>query len=203
MKEQNNFFAGKWRFNRRAAVASLAMAAITLGSSQAFASVICSSAPIEIENSINGIYLNFVTGGSSVTASIAGWDFNAYASNGTVASMNFFSSMATTNTTRYLGTGATVDVLAGGTMIDATSHLIPAGISPGGAFQAGVTNGYLGVAFRNEGAAMTNYGWALLTTTGPNGFPATINQYCYQNDGSGIMAGSEKIFENGFEEEAS
>lgn len=45
---------------------------------------------------------------------------------------------------------------------------------------AGVTNAnYLGFRFTEGGN--TYYGWISLTTTGPNGFPATLNSYCYEN----------------------
>ncbi len=182
----------KSRFARSAVLASLAMAAATVGSSQAFAAVLCSSTPISIPADINGVYVNFVTGATGTSGSgTAGWDFSAYAASGPI--LRFFSSSGAANTTQYVGTGTTVDLLAAGTMIDASSVLATAGVVQPGAFQAGVTNGYVGVKFRNEGTAVSNYGWASVTTTGPNGFPATITGYCYQNDGTGIMAGTTPV----------
>ncbi|MEO7012942.1 MAG: hypothetical protein ABI127_01435 [Dokdonella sp.] len=181
----------KPRFARSAVLASLAMAAATVGSSQAFAAVFCSSTPIAIPADINGVYVNFVTGASGTSgAGTAGWDFSAYASGGT---LRFYSSAGAANTTQYVGTGTTISLLAAGTMIDASSALSPAGVVLPGAFQAGVTNGYVGVKFRNEGTAASNYGWATVTTTGPNGFPATLTGFCYQNDGTGIMAGTTPV----------
>ena len=191
--KQPTMLAGtrKSRFARKAVLASLAIAAVTVTSSQAFAAVICASTPINIPADINGIYVNFVTGASGTSGSgTVGWDFSSYASGTTI---RFFSPAGAANLTRYVGTGGTVDLLAAGTMIDATSTLATAGVNQPGAFQAGVTNGYVGVAFNNEGAATTNYGWASVTTTGPNGFPATINQYCYDDTGAGIMAGTTPV----------
>ena len=196
MKQANNALVRKLRFNRRVALASLTVAAMTVGSSQALASIVCSMAPIGVPASIDGLYLNFVTGVASIMGSTAGWDFNAYASGG---QLNFFSSNSTNNTTRYVGIATTVDVLGGSTMIDATSPLSTAGVAPGGIFRGGVSNGFIGVVFKNESTAVTNYGWVSLTTAGPNGFPATINQYCYQNNGTGIPAGGNQIFKSGFE----
>ena len=197
MRMTNNLLKRKLRFNRGAALASLALAAITVGSSPAFAVVVCSGAPFGIPANINGLYVNFVTQTTSpFSGSVGGWDLNAYASSGL---LRFFSSTTTSNTTLYVGTGTTIDVLPVGTMIDVSSTLSPPGVQQPGAFQAGVTNGYIGVAFNNEGTATTNYGWVSLTTTGPNGFPAMVNQYCYQNDGTGIVAGGERIFTNGFD----
>lgn len=196
MKEANNVFVGKLRFNRSAVLASLAAAAMSVGSPQALAQMVCSTASIAIPATLDGIYINFVTGEMGSTGAVSGWDFNVFADSGV---LKFFSSSSTFNETRYVGTGTTVQVLAAGTLIDATSLLSTAGVAPGGAFQEGVTDGYVGVVFNNEGTATTNYGWASLTTTGPNGFPATINAYCYQNDGTGIIAGADGIFANGFD----
>ena len=145
--------------------------------------------------STDGVYVNFVTG-STGSSAVAGWDFNAYAS-GNV--LRLFSSAAASNTTRYVGIDTTVDLLASGTMINASSMLATAGVLSSAAFSAGVRDGYVGVAFKNEGTSTTNYGWVSLTTTGPNGFPARINQYCFSNNGTAIMAGGEKIFRNGFD----
>ena len=192
MKQKDLVFSvNKARFNRAAILASLAIASMTVASSQASAAIICSSDPISIPANLNGIYVNFVTGASGTTGtSTAGWDFSAYASG---SSIRFFSSSSANNSTRYVGTGSTADLLASGTMIDASSTLAATGTVQPGAFQAGVTNGYLGVAFNSEGTSTTNYGWASVTTTGPNGFPATLNGYCYQNDGTGIMAGTTPV----------
>lgn len=192
MKQKDLAFStNKTRFNRAAILASLAIAAATVGSSQASAAIICSSDPISIPANINGIYVNFVTGASGTSGpSTAGWDFSAYASSST---LRFFSSSAAANMTRYVGTAGTADLLGAGTMIDASSILSPTGTVLPGAFQAGVTNGYLGVAFNNEVTSTTNYGWASVTTTGPSGFPATLDGYCYQNDGTGIMAGTTPV----------
>lgn len=197
MKKENNRFTPRLRFNRSCALASLAVASMSVCSAEAFGTEICSLAPISIPATIDGLYLNFVTGVSSTTSSVAGWDFNVFAS--AAGLLNFFSSNSALNTTRYVGAGLTIDVLAAGTLVDAASILSQADVAPGDAFRVGVIHGYLGVVFRNEPVAMTNYGWVSLTTTGPSGFPATINQFCYQNDGTGIIAGGEVIFADDFE----
>lgn len=193
MRNTKRAFVGKIGLSRSAVVASLVLAAATVGSSLANAALVCSTfpTPVPIPADINGVYLNFVTGATGTSGpATPGWDFSAYASS---ATLRFFSSAGTNNTTQYVGTGTTIDLLAAGTIISAASTLAPTGIVQPGAFQAGVTNGYVGVAFRNEGTAATNYGWASVTTTGPNGFPASVTQYCYQNDGTAIMAGTTPV----------
>lgn len=86
MKQQEVVFSvRRTGFNRAAVLASLAVAAMTVGSSQASAAIICSTTPVSIPADLNGVYVNFVTGatGTSGTA-IAGWDFSAYASGPTL-----------------------------------------------------------------------------------------------------------------------
>lgn len=129
MKKTNSALIGKLPFNRSVVLASLAIATATLGSPQAFAALVCSSAAIIVPASVDGIYVNFVTGATGpMGATTVGWDFNAYASSG---ALNFFSSNAASNATRYVGSGTTVNVLTVGTVIDATSTFGSAGIAPG------------------------------------------------------------------------
>lgn len=184
--------ARKPRFSRAAVVASLALASATIGSSSAIAAIICSNfpAPVDVPATIDGAYVNFATGVVNLAGTVAGWDFNAYQTGG---NLRFFTSTNAANTNRIVGTGTTADVLPAGTMIDGSSPLTTAGIVNPGALLGGVTNGYVGVAFNNEGTATTNYAWVSLSTTGPTGYPVTINQYCYQDDGSGIMAGTTPV----------
>ena len=49
---------GKSRFARKAVLASLAVAAVTVASPQAFAAVICSSPALNVPVSTTGIYVN-------------------------------------------------------------------------------------------------------------------------------------------------
>lgn len=35
-----------------------------------------------------------------------------------------------------------------------------------------------------------HYGWVQIDTVGPNGSPATLRSWCYQDDGSAIEAGN-------------
>ncbi len=48
------------------------------------------------------------------------------------------------------------------------------------------TDGYLGIAFRNEETGQLNYGYIHLTTTGPLGFPARVLEYAYDKTGAAI-----------------
>jgi hypothetical protein len=177
------------------AAAAAAAALMTLASSHAMATIVCNTAPFgatlpfTVPATIDGVYVNLVTGvGQTVAPFTAGWDFNPYAATGPL--FNFFWTPA--------GIGG---LLTGG--VYAAS---PVGVSVGPAgtygtgaataaqmaqWRAGQTNMYIGMRFTNEATAVINYGWVKMTTTGPTtGFPATINQFCYQNDGTAILTGS-------------
>jgi hypothetical protein len=50
----------------------------------------------------------------------------------------------------------------------------------------GGTDGYIGVAFYNEGTGAVNYGYLHLTTSGPLGFPAEVHDWAYDSSGASI-----------------
>jgi hypothetical protein len=52
-------------------------------------------------------------------------------------------------------------------------------------FQPGV-DGYIGIAFLNSQTNALNYGYIHVTTTGPNGFPAQVLDYGFDNTGAAI-----------------
>jgi len=53
----------------------------------------------------------------------------------------------------------------------------------------GGASGYIGIAFENEDTGLLNYGWIQMTTSGPDGYPATWGDYCYNNAGEAITIG--------------
>lgn len=80
-------------------------------------------------------------------------------------------------------------------------------IGPGSVFsrEAGVASnwfpgadGYIGFRF-NCSTANTCYGYAHLTSSGPNGFPATLVDYCYNSAGDAVAIGPNLIFRSSFE----
>jgi hypothetical protein len=89
--------------------------------------------------------------------------------------------------------GGNLLVLSSGATIDATS--LYSTETPSTAAMANwrttQTGKYLGVKFYNEGTAATNYGWIQVDTVSPTtGLPATIQSWCYQDNGTGITAGA-------------
>lgn len=169
----------KSMFSRAAFAGAIAVGAMTLGSPAAFAAVVCNTTPIAIPQNIDGVYLNLVTGATGTTGTgTVGWDFNPYASSSsTLLSFNGATGSG------YVSSGGVISALASGAPIDASNTYltgIQTSATAMGTYRAGVTSAtYLG--FRLTEGGNTYFGWINMTTGGPNGFPATINSYCYEN----------------------
>lgn len=146
-----------------------------------------SASPLSITNSIDGIYINIVTGvtGASGTA-VPGWDLNPYNNN---AGLTFYGAASPSGVlaTGTPGTGAESVALSFGALISSAGQFNQFQ-TRGTAFQSGGTN-YLGFRFLNESTGATNYGWALISSTATTGFPASILGYAYENTGLSITAG--------------
>ncbi|MFZ2235697.1 MAG: hypothetical protein WBP11_14210 [Dokdonella sp.] len=174
--------------------------AACVASPAALATVQCRTTPIPF-TSTSDIYINLVTAATGAGGPTAGWDIDIYPS--TTGFAAYWGGAASLGG----GVAATTDgnyvVLASGAAINAASLYSKAAI--GTAFSAfyvptGVTNGYLGVKFVNEATANAiNFGWISFTATSAAasapgaGFPATINGWCYQDDGSAITAGTTPV----------
>jgi len=179
----------------KAALVSMAVAASTaFTSSAAMAAVVCGpTSNISIPNTFNGVYINFVTGVTgTTTGAVPGWDFGPWGT----TTLNFFwpSSPATSFGGVSTDGGTTYALLPSGSVISsASTYLLSAQAAATTGYQAGNTSNYLGFRFFNEATSAINYGWALIQSTATTGFPATIVQYCYQNDGTQITAGTTPV----------
>ncbi len=167
----------------RAAMFAGAILATVAPAAQAVVVVVTPATPISVTNTIDGIYLNVVTGAFGTTAP-AGWDINPY-NNGT--GLTFFTNGANS---AYVGTGAAVSALTVGTTISGTSTFASSGQDSGLAFQTAGQR-YFGFRFLNESTGAVNYGYALLSTSNgtagvDGGFPASIVSYAYENAGAAI-----------------
>ena len=144
------------------------------------------AASLKIKNTFNGTYLNVVTGNSgSNSANVTGWDFNVFND--------------TSGLTFFTDASSAIRANANG----AIAMNLGQQIGPNGNFISGTTAGanfqddgeeFLGFRFLNESTGVTNYGWALISTTFKNnsnaGFPAAIVSYAYDNSGAAIRAGA-------------
>ena len=75
-------------------------------------------------------------------------------------------------------------VLHSGDTVGPDSFLSAASISMDNWFAT--TDGYIGVAFYNEGTGVVNYGYIHMSTTSPEGFPAQVLDYGYNSVGNPI-----------------
>lgn len=178
---------------RAALVALVAAASMTLGSASAYAAVVCGpGANIPVPATFSGVYINFVTGTATpTTAGSPGWDFGPWGA----ANLNFFWASAPANSSGgvTLDTTTYAKLPAGATVSAASTFITSAAAAATAGYQAGNTTDYLGLRFFNEATSAINYGWALITTTAATGHPATVVQYCYQNDGSAITTGTTPV----------
>ncbi|WP_440224079.1 hypothetical protein ACQQ2N_02415 [Dokdonella sp. MW10] len=188
--------------SRRFAAASAVAIVAAVASNASFAQpapYVCAQPNLVVPQTLDGFYINFLTGTTGTSGgSVPGWDFNPYL---TGSALYFFYPTTPANSHGAVATTAGGTVLAvvpqGGLIGPASSFTASAG--GGGAanyvnWHAGVSgSNYLGFRFFNETTSAINYGWAQLTTTAPNGFPATLVEYCYRNDGTAIEAGTRPV----------
>lgn len=148
-------------------------------------SVSFAGAPVVVPNNIDGIYFNFVTGVRSTTE-FAGFDFNPY-NNG--SGITFYGNATPSGilATGTPGTSAEARVLQFGDLISSTGQYNQYQ-TRGDSFDV-TGQEYVGLRFLNEATGILNYGWALLSTTAGNGFPASVLGYGYENTGLSITAG--------------
>ena len=174
--------------------AALVAIAACIASPAAMAAVVCASPGISITNSIDGVYINLVTGATGASGgAVPGWDIDPY-NNG--AGLTFYGSASPAGilATGSPGTSAETSVVAAGAPISPTPA--PAFYNQfqtrGTAFQTAGTR-FVGIAFLNESTSAINYGWLEVVSGATAGFPATISRYCYDDTGAGITAGTTPV----------
>jgi hypothetical protein len=186
----------------RQSVLVLEAASLCLLSSTAFAAIVTNTVNVAVPNTIDGIYLNLVTGASGTNGStLTGWDFNPYNNN---AGLTFYCPATPSGciATGTPGMNAVAVKLMPGDVVDSTSTY--------NQFQTVGTNfrsngvGYVGVKFVNETTGAANYGFIEIKTSVGSGtglgFPATVLAYAYENTGASITVESiDAIFIDGFD----
>lgn len=163
-----------------------ATAVALLSASAAHAGPVTFNTPISVPNTFNGVYINLLTGASSTSpASVPGWDIGPWGNSG-ILSLFFNSTPANSNGAVASTTTGPYTDLAPGTVISSLSTFATTtGSAAMAAFQTTGTH-ILGFRFFNESTSAINYGYMSITTNGPNGFPATINSWTFENSGGAI-----------------
>ena len=181
------------RKHASAAAAVFAASLLAVASSTAMAAIVCNTAtvPIAVPQDGTGIYLNLITGASGTSGSaVGGWDFNPY-DRGLPGISFWFANDANKGA---LWDGTNISVLAAGATVGPASLFTNSVADPSAAlWRAANTGKYLGLRVFNEGTATMNFGWIQLNTGATGGFPATINAFCFQNDGTAITAGTTPV----------
>lgn len=165
-------------------LAATAVALLSAGT--AYAGPVTFSTPINVPNTFAGVYINLLTGASGITTgAVPGWDIGPWGNGGVLSLFfngtpaNSSGGVASTTTGPYLD-------LAPGTVISSASTFSAVTASTAtAAFQTTGTH-TLGFRFWNESTSAINYGYMSITTNGPNGFPATINSWTFENSGGAI-----------------
>lgn len=169
---------------------------LTVASTSSMAAIVCSSPALSVPANIDGVYMNLVTGATGTAGSgVAGWDINLYQTG--ASALYFFWPTTPANSFGGASTATVYDALSSGATIGpAQTYIVNSG--GGGAapfvnWQQAQTGKYLGVRFYNEATSAINYAWVQMNTGASGGYPATINQICYDNTGAAITAGTTPV----------
>jgi hypothetical protein len=174
------------RYSRSILLCSAATA--TLLSSTTMAAIVTSPVSnLALPQTTAGVYINVITGATGTSAgAVTGWDLNPYnTANGLgiywiptqpgAPVRNAAVGDTTTGPITVLAPGATIGPANTYTSaIQAASSLRPTG------------DRFFGFRFFNEATSAINYGYARITTTSPNGYPATLVSVVYEDSGAPI-----------------
>lgn len=162
-----------------------ATAALLMSAGSAHAAIVSFSTPINVPNTVEGVYVNLATGASNTNSTfLPGWDFNAYSSGGALAFF-WLSPGSSPGGVVASSAGPYLDLAPGAVISSASSFSQNAQPPASAAFRTTGTH-TLGLRFLNESTGAINYGYLTLQTTGTSGFPATITGWSFDNTGSAI-----------------
>jgi hypothetical protein len=152
----------------------------------AYASTVTFSTPIVVPNTFAGVYINLLTGASGITpASVPGWDFGPWGSSSTLAFFWNGTPAGSSGGVAGSSTGPYLDLSPGTVISAASTFFASANATQAAAFQTTGTH-ILGFRFFNESTSAINYGYLSMSNTGPNGFPATVTGWTFENSGGAI-----------------
>jgi hypothetical protein len=162
----------------------LATAAAMMIAGNAQAAIVSFSTPIPVPQTQDGVYINFATGATG-TSEFAGWDFNPYVNGGEF--LFFWGGQQSPNNGGVADATGKYLALAPGAVISAAStfsQVANNAIVTAEFHATGIHT--LGFRFQNETTNAVNYGFLRMQTNGPNGLPATILGWSFDNSGAAI-----------------
>jgi len=158
---------------------------------EAHAQITTFNTPVPVPPTFAGVYVNLGTGATGGSAaSTPGWDFNPYAAS-SLTQLGFYwapTPAGTSGGVAATATGPYLD-LAPGTVVGPSSTFSNTILGTTGSPYLTTGTHTLGFRFFNETTSMTDFGYMSLQTAGggtPNGFPATILSWSYDNTGAPI-----------------
>ena len=164
----------------------IAAAASLMCATSSYASTVTFSTPINVPNTFAGVYINLLTGASGITpASVPGWDFGPWGSSNTIAFFWNSAPAASSGGVAATTTGPYLDLAPGSVVSAASTFSATANNAQTAAFQTSGAH-ILGFRFFNGSTNAINYGYLTMTNTGPNGFPAVVNGWTFENSGGAI-----------------
>jgi hypothetical protein len=119
----------------------------------------------------------------SSPALVPGWDFNPWSASNTLTFFWNGTPAGTSGGVALSAAGPYIDLPIGAGVGAASTFSTSSGSAQTLAFQATGTH-MLGLRFFNESTSAINYGVLSMVTTGPDGFPATITGWSFENSGS-------------------
>jgi hypothetical protein len=172
----------------RLALCAAALTGTAAAIPSADAAIVTFNTPINVPQTLAGIYINFGTGATGASAgALPGWDFNPYQINAQT-NLGFYWNPAPASSNGGVATaagGSSYANLAIGTVVGPSSPFTAAigGTAPN--YRVTGTQ-ILGFRFFNEATNAINYGYDVIQTTASGGFPATIRSWSYENNGGAI-----------------
>lgn len=147
------------------------------------ADIVSGSINLPVNNNLDGSTFDFVTQQYGVYSATRVDDINLYAVSGQL--FVYWYADSVTGQGGVSTDGTNFDVLQSGDVIGPSSTISGTSGSLGTAWFAGA-DGYLGIAFMNEGTGVLNYGYLHITTTSPGGYPAQVLEWAYNSAGDPI-----------------
>ena len=138
----------------------------------------------DVLNDINGSTFDFVTGAWGTYNPLRVDDVNLYNSGGGLTVYWYADVTAIPGGGVVDGGGIDFAVLQPGETVGPASTFSSNSLEMPN--WIGGVDGYIGVAFQNENTGFLNYGYIHLTTSSPDGFPAHVLEYGYDNSGAAI-----------------
>ncbi len=185
------------RIDTHFAVIAAATAGFALNSQQANALVVYSGVQnISIPLTVNGLYLNIVTGQYNSTggtgATVPGWDVNPWGTN----TLDMFSPGNLPSPGAYcspVGSGSTYANLPPLTLVGGTAGTLGGDFTsafnatPNGSFNFNSSNNLIGFRFFNESSGLFHYGWMRITLGATFASPRILNDWAWENVGGNTL----------------